>query len=235
MKKLFCLVLATILFTFITGCTEQDDSSSQSNSSNSQSSQSYSSNIQSSSNSSSILNSQSNKTSKPISSNKTKPQESISNKPIVSTLEEPSPQAPVVTPPATPEVVSPVTPEVTPERQANGTLYTSTMYNIDIDKYNNVYSKEIDKDAAQFALYTDGLIKNFTITKVSMDFDTLKYKDEEQLFSFDTFDTDSVVVIRTFFADIAAHLKVTYTTDTGTIVRYLKQSGKDDSILLLEE
>ena len=236
MKKLLCLILSVILLVFVTGCTDQDDSSSQSNSSVSQSSQSYSSNSQSSSNVSSSSSSKSNKTSKPnsssksTSSNKTKPQDPISNTPVASVPEESSSQAPIVTPSKTPEIVPP---EI-PEKQADGILYTSTMYNIDLDNYPNVYPIELDKDATQFALYTDGLIKNFTITKVSMDFDTLKYKDEEQIFSLDTFDTDTAVVIRTFFSDTASHLKVTYTTDTGTIVRYLYQSGKDDSILLIE-
>ncbi len=239
MKKILYLILAMALFTFVTGCSDQDDSSSQSNSSNNSSSQSYSSNSKSSSNVSSTSNSKGNKTSKPSSSTKTNPHNNATSKPPVSPSKEPS--EPTVIPSEKPQEVPPETSETTPpeepEKQANGTLYASNMYNL--DNYTNIHSidadKEVDEYAAKFALYTDGMIKNFTIIKVSMDFDTLEYKDEKQLFNLDTFDTDSVVVVRAFFDDTASNLKVTYTTDAGTVIRYLYQSGQDGSILLLEK
>ncbi len=118
------------------------------------------------------------------------------------------------------------------QEQFIGTLYTSTMDNIKLDNYSNIYQIDLDEDAAQFALYTDGLIKDFTITTVSMNFDTFEYKDEEEKFNVKSFDKDSVVVIKTYFNDVSSHLKVTYTNNFGTTVQYLYQSGKDGSIIL---
>jgi hypothetical protein len=42
------------------------------------------------------------------------------------------------------------------------------------------------------------------------------------------------VILRLFIPDVLSNMRLTYTTDEGTIQKYIFQSGMDGSILLLD-
>ncbi len=139
------------------------------------------------------------------------------------------------TAPTTPTVpVSTPSPTETAPARPTGTLKADLFKNIDPQKFEQKFHLTIDAQGEQAVLFTDGTIDDLQIDYGTMDLDSNRFTTEYTLFSAEHLDSDSLVVISTYFPDVLSNIRIQYTGADGAITRYLAQSGKDGSILLTE-
>ncbi len=100
--------------------------------------------------------------------------------------------------------------------------------------YEQFYEVVIDEEGVAVLLTTDGLVYDFTLEYGSWDSDGIVFTPTSTVFAASSLSYCDGVVVRLYIPDVMPNLRLTYTTEEGTFQKYIFQSGKDGSILLLD-
>lgn len=116
-----------------------------------------------------------------------------------------------------------------------GTVEAILAQDIDLDNFSQFGEAILEEDGEHVVLYTNGLVENLTLELGQWDSDGISFFPTATVFAADTLTPGDAVLLYTMFADVMPHLRLRYTSG-GTEYRFfLTQSGKDGSIILLED
>lgn len=122
-----------------------------------------------------------------------------------------------------------------PDNPELGTLSADHLDHVDADRFGRVIEAAVDAEGEQVALYTDDVLEDVVVEQGTMDPEGEVFTPEHELLRVKKLTSDMLLVIHTYFTDTVPTLRVQYTGANGPEWRYLFQSGKDGSILLLEQ
>ncbi len=129
---------------------------------------------------------------------------------------------------------SPITepPDTVPEK---GTLSAMLSSGVDSSRFSQVMEVVQDAEGEQVALWSDGEITDLRIDFGLMDPEGISFCPSGPGFTASSLSADQLILLRLYFSDTSPSVRIQYTGAQGEIVRYLFQSGKDGSILMLEQ
>lgn len=118
---------------------------------------------------------------------------------------------------------------------AVGTVNAALFGETDPSRFEQFAEVIIDKEGEAVLLYTDGLVYDVTIECGAWNEDGTVFTPNSTVFSATSLTPYDGVLLQAYFPDVMPNLRLTYTTDTGTVQKYVFQSGMDGSILLIDE
>ena len=105
----------------------------------------------------------------------------------------------------------------------------------DPDQFEQFAEVVIDKEGEAVLLHTEGLVYDVTIEYGEWNSEGTVFTPTSTVFAAASLTPYDGVLLQAYFPDVMPILRLNYTTDEGTIQKYIFQSGKDGSILLLDE
>ena len=112
----------------------------------------------------------------------------------------------------------------------NATLWTEAAQT-DFEQF---YDVTIDHEGEVILLSTNGLVYDLTLEYGYWDSEGTVFYPTATVFAASSLSFSEAVILRLFIPDVLSNMRLTYTTDEGTIQKYIFQSGMDGSILLLD-
>lgn len=100
--------------------------------------------------------------------------------------------------------------------------------------FEQFYDVSIDDEGETILLSTNGLVYDLTLEYGSWDMDGMVFYPSATVFAASSLSFSEAVTLHLFIPDVMSNMRLTYTTDEGTIQKYIFQSGEDGSILLLD-
>lgn len=129
-----------------------------------------------------------------------------------------------------PDFVPAALPEGTP-----GTVEAVLAQDVDLDSFTQSAEAIMDAEGEQVVLYTDGMVSGLTLEYGTWDEDGVYFSPKATVFAANTLTPGDAIMLQTMFSDTMPHLRLRYTSDGEEFTYFLFQSGKDGSILLLDE
>lgn len=101
-------------------------------------------------------------------------------------------------------------------------------------QFEQFYDVVIDDEGETILLSTNGLVYDLTLEYGSWSSDGTVFYPSATVFAASSLSFSEAVILHLYIPDVMSNMRLTYTTDEGTIQKYIFQSGKDGSILLLD-
>lgn len=116
-----------------------------------------------------------------------------------------------------------------------GVIMADLFKESDLNRFEQFSNVIIDEEGESVLLYTNGLVYDLTLEYGSCYDDSMQFVPISTVFAASSMAANEAIMVRLFIPDVMSNLRLTYTTDAGTTQKYIFQSGKDGSILLLDE
>lgn len=116
-----------------------------------------------------------------------------------------------------------------------GTVEACLAQDVDLDSFTQFAEAHLDNDGEQVVLYTHGLVTDLTLEVGEWDMDGINFISKATVFAANTLSPGDAVMLQTMFSDTMPHIRMRYTADGAEYSFFLTQSGKDGSIILLED
>jgi hypothetical protein len=116
-----------------------------------------------------------------------------------------------------------------------GTVDASLYEESDQGRFEQFYNIIIDDEGAPVLLCTNGLVFDLTLELGYWDMDGMVFYPTGTVFAASSLSFEEAVMVKLFIPDVMSNLRLTYTTEEGTVQKYVFQRGKDGSILLLDQ
>ncbi len=118
---------------------------------------------------------------------------------------------------------------------ATGTVEASLFSNTDPEQFDQFAEIILEKDGESVLLHTEGLVYDVFIEYGTWNMDGTIFSPTSTVFAASSLTPYDGILLQTYFPDVMPNLRLSYTTDSGIVQKYIFQSGKDGSILLLDE
>lgn len=116
-----------------------------------------------------------------------------------------------------------------------GTVEAVLAQDVDLDSFSQFAEAILEDDGEHVVLHTQGLVENLTLEIGQWDTDAIYFLPQAVIFTANTLTPGDAILLYTQFSDTMPHLRLTYTSG-GTEYRYfITQSGKDGSIILMDD
>lgn len=115
-----------------------------------------------------------------------------------------------------------------------GTVTAQLWNEADQTGFEQFYNVSIDDQGEAILLSTNGLVYDLTLEYGTWDMDGMVFCPSATVFAASSLSYSDAVILRLYIPDVMSNMRLTYTTDEGTIQKYIFQSGMDGSILLLD-
>jgi hypothetical protein len=112
----------------------------------------------------------------------------------------------------------------------NGELFRES----DISRFEQLYDVTIDDEGEIVLLSTTGLVYDLILEYGTWNAEGTQFIPTSTVFAASSLSYNEAVTVQLFIPDVMSNLRLTYTTDEGTTQKFIFQSGKDGSILLLD-
>lgn len=115
-----------------------------------------------------------------------------------------------------------------------GTVTAQLWNEADQTGFEQFYNVSIDDQGEAILLSTNGLVYDLTLEYSSWDMDGMVFYPSSTVFAASSLSYSDAVILHLYIPDVMSNMRLTYTTNEGVIQKYIFQSGKDGSILLLD-
>lgn len=115
-----------------------------------------------------------------------------------------------------------------------GTVTAQLWNEADQTGFEQFYNVSIDDQGEAILLSTNGLVYDLTLEYGSWDMDGMVFYPSSTVFAASSLSYSDAVILHLYIPDVMSNMRLTYTTNEGVIQKYIFQSGKDGSILLLD-
>lgn len=115
-----------------------------------------------------------------------------------------------------------------------GVINAELWKNSDQTQFEQFYDVFIDDEGETILLSTNGLVYDLTLEYGSWNSDGTVFYPSATVFAASSLSFSEAVILQLSIPDVMSNMRLTYTTDEGTIQKYIFQSGEDGSILLLD-
>lgn len=115
-----------------------------------------------------------------------------------------------------------------------GTVTAQLWNEADQTGFEQFYNVSIDDQGEAILLSTNGLVYDLTLEYGSWDMDGMVFYPSSTVFAASSLSYSDAVILHLYIPDVMSNMRLTYTTNEGAIQKYIFQSGKDGSILLLD-
>lgn len=116
-----------------------------------------------------------------------------------------------------------------------GTIDATLFGQTDPDQFEQFAEVIIDKEGEAVLLHTEGLVYDVTIEYGTWDSEGTVFTPTTTVFAASSLTPYDGVLVQVYFPDVMPNLRLTYASEDGTIQKYIFQSGKDGSILLVDQ
>lgn len=116
-----------------------------------------------------------------------------------------------------------------------GTVEAVLAQDVDLDSFTQFAEATMDAEGEQVVLYTDGMVTNLTLEQGSWDMDGTHFSPKATVFAANTLTPGDAIMLQTMFSDTMPHLRLRYTSGGEEHTYFLFQSGKDGSIILMDD
>lgn len=125
-------------------------------------------------------------------------------------------------------------PAALPELQP-GVVNACLAQDVDLDRFTQFAEVPLDPDGEQVVLYSDGLVTELKLEIGSWDMEGTMFIPASTVFAASSLTPGDAIMLSTMFSDTMPHIRMTYTSAGEEYTYFLFQSGKDGSILILDE
>ena len=116
-----------------------------------------------------------------------------------------------------------------------GTVNAVLAQDVDLDSFTQYAEAALDPDGEQVVLYTDGMVTNLTLELGAWDESGSYFSPKATVFAANTLTPGDAIMLQTMFSDTMPHLRLRYTSGGEEYTYFLFQSGKDGSIILMDD
>ena len=115
-----------------------------------------------------------------------------------------------------------------------GTVTAQLWNEADQTVFEQFYDVSVDDEGEVILLSTNGLVYDLKLEYGSWDMDGMVFSPNSTVFAASSLSYSDAVILHLYIPDVLSNMRLTYTTDDGIVQKFIFQSGKDGSILLLD-
>lgn len=119
------------------------------------------------------------------------------------------------------------------ERAVSGSIAACLFQDADHSQITQYAELILDSDGTQFLLLPEGTVYDIRIELGNWDTNGDRFTPEATVFAAGSLSTGDAVMVQAFLPDTLPNLRLTYHTEDEEVSVFVSQSGKDESILLL--
>lgn len=116
-----------------------------------------------------------------------------------------------------------------------GTVEAVLAQDVDLDRFTQFAEATLETDGEQVVLYTEGMVTNLTLEIGEWNMDGTYFAPNATIFAANTLTPGDAILLQTMFSDTLPHLRLRYTSGGEEYTYFLFQSGKDGSIILMDD